>query len=268
MEKSSKDEGSLPGLAGAAKAVIDSKPVGALLNPAAKIFGEYLGERANELTEKWRSKRRTNLAKQIDLADQIDGPAGKEESPSEEQAEFAFDWAESAQRVNFVDDPDLAALWASLLTGIRNNDRNTKQALAALKLLNPEDAEVLLNCGLQFRGVRYPQPTLNRLVSAGVIEKKDWRRVVLILLTVFSALVTSITWLAVVKPPQVFLDDRPWTDIQRIVSLFQQPLVLISFTIFAGSFGFLIFYQIQDTFRLTELGENLQLQGRRYRSQM
>jgi hypothetical protein len=45
-------------MAGAVQAVIGSKPMTAMLTPAAEVFGEHLRKRAVEKVPEWENKRR------------------------------------------------------------------------------------------------------------------------------------------------------------------------------------------------------------------
>jgi hypothetical protein len=89
------------------------------------------------------------------------------DDPSESQAEFAFEWAQSAQHIDPEIHPELAALWQCLLAQISINSIDVRRRMTALKQLESVDAVILLDQKIKMLSL---EPDAGaRLFKAGII---------------------------------------------------------------------------------------------------
>jgi len=172
-EEGGKDEHhqeGLPGVAGAVQATLNSKPIAALLTPAAEVFGDYFKQRAAAKIAEWEEKRRANVREHRRRAEYLSG----QELPgdaTEFQARIALEWADHVQNVDPVKDDDLSALWESVFAKIAANDRSARRYVDIIKQLEPEDAAALLS-PLPYRFTRDTEMrSSDRLISADLLAR-------------------------------------------------------------------------------------------------
>jgi hypothetical protein len=145
----------LPGLVGAASSLAKSGPVRDLLGPAAKVFGKYLGDRAEEAAARWRKQREENLEAHKSRVEEVVGPP-KERPPSPRQVDLLNAWIEGAEDIN-EENEEIASVWQSILAEIYKNEDEVGVRMEVIKKLTPADARILL-----------------RLPAEGWVSKRDF----------------------------------------------------------------------------------------------
>ena len=168
------EAGILPGIIGAASAAANSAPGKALLAPAANALGNYWGERMEEITQKWREQRRRNIEDYQKRV--LDVEKGAINLNNEKQFGLISEWAETAQTVDEQDDPELSALWSSVLGNIVKGRAVSKELLDIVKNLDGSDARVLF----AMEGKYLPEPeelsTFQRLAALRVMNTFSFDR--------------------------------------------------------------------------------------------
>ncbi len=161
----------LPDILSAAK-VAESSALKELLGPAARIFGRYLEERADEIVEEWRRRRAKNVEAHRIKVKQIIGDA-VERKPSEKQVHLAIEWTEGAQQFSPEEDVEISAIWESLLAAIYKNEDYSNELLRIVKQLDPSDAKIILEA----EGVVAPKSNavhrFKRLSDFGIFERRS-----------------------------------------------------------------------------------------------
>jgi hypothetical protein len=255
----------LPGVAGALQAVIGSKPIEALLTPAFTVYGEHLRERAVEMVTAWNEKRRSNIREHRRRVEHVAGYSFPE-YPTVAQAQLAFEWAENAQNIDPNIEPELAALWESLLLKISQNSPEARRLMLALERLEPEDTVILLDRSrLTFLNEAETE-SLKRLKAAGLVEGRwrirNYRGFLINLFLLCLVMVVSILTLRYYQMHRggVITRSAFW-DLYSEISFLEISLSLTA----VATFLFLGFDARYGWYRFTELGEDLARQGRRFR---
>ncbi len=160
---------SMPSVGKALEKASNTGPGKALLLPGAKALGDYFGWRINEMTERWRKQHEENLKAHAEKVRETDGDALQRE-PTEKQLNLINEWVERAQEVD-PEDPEIAALWQSVLGAIYRKNVSAKEWLDVIKQLNENDARLLLRVQRHFE----PQNARERAQAAkleglGILE--------------------------------------------------------------------------------------------------
>ncbi|WP_125461709.1 MULTISPECIES: hypothetical protein [Rhodomicrobium] len=165
----------LPTIGNAVAKAANSGPVKALLTPAAKAFGDYLGWRINDITEGWKKQREKNLEAHAAKVQEKDGAPVLRE-PTEKQLILISEWIERAQEVD-PDDPEIAALWQSLLGAIYKKQASANEWLDIIKQLNEADARFLMRISRAFEAENSREKVqANKLASLGLLQGFDLSR--------------------------------------------------------------------------------------------
>lgn len=145
----------------------NSAPGKALLVPAATALGKYWGERMEELTHKWRERRRRNVEDYHAKVIEVEGTTA-EKDPTERQARLILQWAETSQEVDYEEDPELVPLWASVLGSIYRKDADSRELMDVVKRLSPSDARALFELGEEVdSGPKIPRFFVGTMADGG-----------------------------------------------------------------------------------------------------
>jgi hypothetical protein len=260
-----KEEGTgIPGAIGAAAKVANSGPGRALLVPAAKVFGEYWGERATETVMRWKQKREENVRAHAEKVRKEYGSAVPRE-PTEKQFKLVNDWVESAQEID-PEDPEIAALWQGLLGAIYKKDPDTTEWLSILKQLDEGDAKLILNIDGRYVPDSGPdERRAEKLAHLGVLEtfslSRFLRREGSILALLFMLLISCGVFSFLMPLPFFFPDwDPDRTDAaRRLAGIF---FIICAFGVVTPIARHLA--HGSGVYSLSEFGGRLQKSGHRY----
>jgi hypothetical protein len=165
----------LPPIGSAVAKVANSAPGKALLLPATKVWGEYFGWLSTEVTEGWKKQREERLkmhAEKVRKKEGIENPR----DPTEKQVILVNEWIERAQEVD-PNDPEIAALWQSLLGAIYRKETTVKEQFEVIKQLNESDARLLLRMPEEFEPENSrEQGQAVKFESLGLLEGFHWTR--------------------------------------------------------------------------------------------
>lgn len=243
----------------AATDVMNSKPMTALLGPAFSAFGRYWGERAEEMVERWNEKRQRNMADHVQRV--ADAGVPPPEKPTENQFKQQAEWAAGASEVDPEEEPELAALWQSVLERINRSDRDSEKLLNVLREIEPEDAEYLLRRAGRhtWRANDEDQIVFDRLIAAGLLEKVRflYYRPHGIVVYLLSIACITMLWLFI----SLSFDLPPFTGFPVSRELLASTFLLLAgFSVTAA--GAVAAYW--GTARLSRLGRQLVESGQRY----
>jgi hypothetical protein len=264
-EDKEEDEGGmipLPTVGNAIAKAVNSGPGKTLLTPAAKAFGDYLGWRAKEITDRWKKQREKNLETHADKVREREGTPVLRE-PTEKQVILVSEWIERAQEVD-PDDPEIAALWQSLLGAIYRKETNAKEWLEVIKQLNESDARLLLCIPQDFepRNSReHGQAT--KLESLGLLEGFHLSRVVRWVIPNLLVLVIAIVVIVVFSSMPEQLVERYFGG----TWLLAKPIV-IGITILFSALNVIglarNYLRHINQYSITDLGRDIRRSARRY----
>ena len=116
------------------------EPLSKLLNPAASVLGDYLGERVEEFVKRKREQRIENIKSHIEAV------AKKGEFDPEKILDYPEEfnkWAESAQNIS-GEEKEESAVHRALLEAINRKENQRKKIIQTLKTLDSEDIELLI----------------------------------------------------------------------------------------------------------------------------
>jgi hypothetical protein len=164
-------------LVGAANAAQKAGLVRALFHPSAKALGDYWGKRTQEYVEGLDERRAKNVATH-DAKVKADGTVKMPPNgPTERQFNALMQWTEKAQAVDPDAEPELAAMWQSLLSEIYSNDPQADELQGILKDMTRGDAKALLMM-TPCRNRDLRAPYAERFKRWGLIENRiDSRRI-------------------------------------------------------------------------------------------
>ncbi|WP_413711755.1 hypothetical protein [Rhizobium sp. Rhizsp82] len=117
----------------------------ALLLPASKVLGDFMGKRTQEWVDGLDERRAKNVEAhyaKMKTIEHIDPPKN---GPTERQFTALVEWTAEAQTVDPEAEPELAALWQSLLGDIYRNDPYADELASILKNMTRADARMFLN---------------------------------------------------------------------------------------------------------------------------
>ena len=92
--------------------------------------------------------------------------------PTEKQFILVSEWIERAQEVD-PDNPEISALWQSLLGAIYRKGTDAKEWLEVIKQLNESEARLLLRIPENFVVNSREQTQATKLASLGLLEDAD-----------------------------------------------------------------------------------------------
>jgi hypothetical protein len=247
MSSQEPEDDKLPGIAGAIEAAANSKPVSALLTPAAEVFGQHFRQLAVEWVDRRNAKRRIRLRQHFAVVESVKAlPAP--ENLSDEQMEFAFNWADSAQDIDPDIDPDTAAIWRALLASIFSGSSQTKAIRNAISRLESQDAAFLLQKSDEYRTRNAAEvSTVARLQAAGILFKLD-RTKLYIGLAALGPIFFAIG--VFIRPPIEYV-----AKLQPYSSYIDGGMGLIGVALF------MFWLWANQYFELTELGREIKRQG-------
>lgn len=257
-EKDEEDAGegtNIPGALGAVVAVTKSEPVKALLGPAMTVFGQYYGERAEEIVARWRQKRQKNLDHHRERVIEVEGPPPSGD-PSEQQTVLAAEWVERAQAID-PEDKELAAVWEALLGKIYHKLGDAEEMITAVRKLDPQDAQLLFHVEGKWRR-RIPDYAnrYEKLVSIGLIERNQGAQIV----SVGSLVFILFLYFLVQSFNSILFKVLVGIGLAELADYVLLP-VLVLLAILLYYFRFI--KQI-GKFRLTEFGKRVQTSARPY----
>jgi hypothetical protein len=237
-----------------------SGPGKALLTPAAKVFGEYFGWRAKEITDGWKRQREKNLETHAGKVLEKEGtPIPRE--PTEKQVILVSEWIERAQEVD-PDDPEISALWQSLLGAIYRKETDAKEWLEVIKQLNESEARLLLRIPGVFQPVNSREHTqATKLASLGLLESFHWSRFANwrkpeILLALIGLVVAAVFS----SVPEAVL-------FQVVAGVFAKPIAIGIATLFTAIAVIRLvgtYLREINEYRITDLGRDLRRSAWRY----
>jgi hypothetical protein len=254
-ENIDEEPASIPGLAGAAVAVANSKPFTSLFGPSAKALGEYWGEITEAKVEGWRRKRVENTAAHVERVMALDG---EHSAPyTEERARLQDEWRESAEKIDPEHEPEIAALWEGLLSSIMRGDAYAGDMLAALQALRASDAWLLMRLSQLSTPTYSQEAAYTRLYSAGLIGKfkvSTYPYNIFFSVAIFAAF-TGVIAASVQKVFEI--------DIFKYTGKHVGILAIAAFLLVGmGMFSTMIYSLTK--YRLTRLGQRLKNNGQRY----
>jgi hypothetical protein len=169
MDASGDDNMLLPIAGAAANAAQKAGLIKDLFSPTAKVLGAHWGKRTQEWLNGEPDRHAKNVSGHIDKVRAIENIEPSKNDPTERQFVALAQWTEKAQTVDPELEPELAALWQSLLADIFKNDPEADELQNILKEMNRADArEFLLMAETSGRGVR--PPYLERFKRWGLVE--------------------------------------------------------------------------------------------------
>lgn len=255
------DEGdsdsTLPGLGRAAKEIAKSGVFNDLFGPAAKVYGTYLQERAIEQVEGWKKKNIENHKQQVE---DIVGPP-KKRPPSERQFLLVMDWIEGAEDVS-AEEPEIAALWQSLLADIYSNDFEAKEKIAAIKGLDGKDAKFILTVSLDEISSDDGSANLDKLVALGILAKysplsgRNRSRIIFLATTTVLAILMSFAFPSLVG--FVLRDSRTTESMELVKALFPLFMLMCVFVVAMPYINRL------GTYEFTKLGRSIRSSAVRF----
>lgn len=135
-------------------------PIGALLTPAATVFGNRLGEWAENVTK----KRQQNIKCHVEAISNSGKNIAVKAEPIKQQN--LFEWAEAASSCD--PDDEMSALWKGIFDNIANSHESQSTLISIAKKLTIQDIKTLQRLArgkiLQHKGMNLP-----KLASLGLI---------------------------------------------------------------------------------------------------
>lgn len=163
------DDMALSVIGAAASAAQKAGLIKALLHPSAKALGDYMGKRTQEWVDGLDARRARIVSTHYEKVKIIDHITPPKNGPTERQFNALVAWTEQAQSVDPEEEPELAALWQSLLSEIYNNNPYADEILVVLKNMTRGDARTFLRLSEEGRH-HIPPPYLERFKQWGLVE--------------------------------------------------------------------------------------------------
>jgi hypothetical protein len=248
----------LPGAAGAIAKVANSGPGKALLTPAAKVFGQYFGWRAEQMVADWKAKREANVGAHYKKVSEREGPAAQRQ-PTEKQIKLISDWVEGAQEIDPDEDPEVAAAWQVILGEIFSKAGDAREMLDAIRQLDDRDVKLIVQLDNAFTPKQHETKRAKRLAQLGILEGFD---IFSFIQSPTTALVVGMLFLAGLAA------SIPEDTFGAFVSIRGMLLLTkFSFFILAGAccafLAILLMHSIQR-YHLSRLGLRIQTSARKY----
>lgn len=225
-----------------------------LLSPSAKALGNYWGKRTQEYVDGLEARRQKNVAEHYERVKKVSNPKPPENGPTERQFAAIVNWTESAQSVDPEQEPELAAMWQSLLSDIYKNDPYSDEVQSVLKNMTRGDAHTFLRLD-RWSSTTVPSPYLERFKQWGLVDNriKSDQILKMSVMTIAALMIALIGQSA----PSLFPSGSdPFLALMPIISIF-----------FGGSIAAaMVIRTIQNLnrVRMTPLGEHLYVSGTRF----
>jgi hypothetical protein len=255
-EETAEGSATLPTISGLTKEVTNSAPFKALLHPAMKVFGTYLGERAAEVVAGWQKKRESNVRHHAEIVNETEQVKAPRELTEKEALRF-WEWVEGAEQVD-PEDAELSAVWQSLLGAIYRKEDYARDYLQIAKQLDERDARLLLNLSGTFSpDSSREKAQATKLARLEVLDGKDWSTVLPRVVLPGGLLIIAVI-AGLFIPPQWRFQLIP---IPQEISQYLSPGVFLAILAYA-------IYNVAtvNTFWLTPLGKQIQESALRYLS--
>ncbi|RWN30131.1 MAG: hypothetical protein EOR97_17315 [Mesorhizobium sp.] len=246
------EDAQVPGLAGAVVSAVNSGIGKSLFGPTAKAVGDYWGERTNETLDRWRAERSKNATSHVAAVMAVEGPSTR--SFSESRAQLQEEWLEGAEKIDPVDEPELASLWRASLAAIMKGDPYAEEMVKALRDLSPLDALNLLRFQNHSRADERNPTAYYRLEQrALIVRQMFFGRLFVRMGTMALAICIGMVVAAI------------WFQAEIATALPNVSQKTLSLTLMGLAVALaLATFQMVGNYRFTPLGAKLRAQGDKY----
>lgn len=227
-----------------------------LLGPSAKVLGNHWGKRTQEYVDGLEARRQKNVTEHYERVKKVGKVEPPRNGPTERQFTAILEWTHQAQTVDPEEEPELAAMWQSLLSDIYKNDPYSEEIQAVLKNMTRGDARTFLNLH-PWHSRPIPSPYFERFKQWGLVETR-LRSNQIAQMSAMGILAIMIALIGQSAP-----GIMPFADAFAAL----MPVVSIMFGGFIAAALVVMAVRDLNRVRMTPLGEHLFTSGRRYLQQ-